>query len=195
MAGRRILIIQGHPDPRPVHYGHALADAYASEARSHGHEVRRVDVATLDFPLLRAMSDWDAPLPAALAPAQEGIRWAEHLVLVFPLWLGTMPALLQGFLEQVLRPGFASVSREGDRTKQRKGLSGKSARLIVTMGMPAFVYRWYYLAHGVKGLERNVLKLCGIEPVRETFIGMVEQGEKRRRRALERVRELGRTGR
>jgi putative NADPH-quinone reductase len=63
------------------------------------------------------------------------------------------------------------------------------------MGMPAFVYRWYYLAHGVKGLERNVLKFCGIKPVRETFIGMVEQGEKRRRRALERVRELGRTGR
>lgn len=195
MTVRRIAVIQGHPDPRAVHYCHALADAYASEAKSGGHEVRRVEVAKHDFPLLRSMADWDAPLPPTLAAAQESIRWADHLVVVFPLWLGTMPALLKAFLEQMLRPGFGYTLKDGGGSGWRKGLSGKSARLIVTMGMPAFVYRWYFLAHGIRGLERSILKFCGIKPVRETFIGMVEHGAGVRRRALERVRALGRAGR
>ena len=193
MSGRKIVVIQGHPDPQRVHYCHALAEAYASAARAAGYEVRRVEPAALDFPLLRSMADWETPLPATLKQAQDNIRWANHLVLIFPLWLGTMPALLKAFLEQVLRPGFG-FTPEGTGAKSRKGLLGKSARLVVTMGMPAFWYRWYFLAHGVRGLERSILKFCGINPVRETFIGMVERGEKFRRRALDRVRALGREG-
>ena len=195
MKGRKIAVVQGHPDPRPVHFCHALADAYAAEARRAGHEVKRVEIAQLDFPLLRCMADWDRPLPATLEDAQAALRWADHLVLVFPLWLGTMPALVKAFLEQVLRPGFGFTRGEGGGEKCRRGLLGKSARVVVTMGMPAFWYRWYFLAHGVKGLERSVLKFCGMAPVRETFIGMVEQGEKARRRALDNLRALGREGR
>ena len=41
------------------------------------------------------------------------------------------------------------------------------------MGMPALVYRWYFRAHSVKSLERNILGLMGIAPVYETLIGMV----------------------
>ena len=69
MAVRRITLIQGHPDPKAVHYCHALAEAYAIAACPEGHELRRVEVARLDFPLLRAKSDWDAPLPATLTTA------------------------------------------------------------------------------------------------------------------------------
>lgn len=50
---RRILIIIGHPDPGPKRLCRALAASYADGARSAGHEVRLVDVATIDFPLLR----------------------------------------------------------------------------------------------------------------------------------------------
>ena len=58
MDTRRILIIQGHPDPAGRHFGHALADAYAEGAMAAGHEVRRIEVALLDFPLLRSQADW-----------------------------------------------------------------------------------------------------------------------------------------
>jgi len=103
---KRILVIQGHPDPAATHFGHALADAYVESARAAGHEVQIVKVAELDFPLLRSKDEWDhGTLPPALQPVQQAIRWAEHLVFFFPLWLGGMPALLKGFLEQVARPG------------------------------------------------------------------------------------------
>lgn len=195
MSARKIAIIQGHPDGGHAHYCHALADRYAQAATAAGHKVKRIEVARLEFPLLRSMADWDGPLPAVLGEAQEAIRWADHLVLIFPLWLGTMPALLKGFLEQVLRPRFGFTPTEGSGAKWKKGLSGKSARLVVTMGMPAFLYRWYFLAHGVKGLERSILKFCGVKPVRETFIGMVEMGEKTRHRGLQKLQRLGREGR
>jgi putative NADPH-quinone reductase len=50
---------------------------------------------------------------------------------------------------------------------------GRSARIVVTMGMPAFVYRWYFRAHGVKNLKRNILRFVGLAPVRDTLLGSV----------------------
>ena len=189
---KRIVVIQGHPDPNVSHFGHALADAYADAASRAGHQVRRVAIAELDFPLLRTKEQWEAgALPTALQPAQQAIGWAEHLVVFFPLWLGGMPALLKGFLEQVARPGFA-LSKPEAGGLPKKLLAGRSARVVVTMGMPALVYRWYFRAHSLKALERNILGFVGIAPIRETLIGSVEGlDENERARWIEKLSRLG----
>ena len=169
---KHILLIQGHPDASQSHLGHALEDAYAQGATRASHEVRRINVATLDFPLLRSQHEWEhGLLPPALDEAQQAIKWAQHIVLFFPLWLWDMPALLKGFLEQVARPGFA-FAREGSNPLLKKELAGRSARVVVTMGMPALIYRWFYRAHSIKSLERNILGFVGIAPVTATLIGM-----------------------
>ena len=193
MSRTRILLIQGHPDPKGRHFGQALAQAYADGAAEAGHMLRRVDVAQLDFPLLRSADDWEhGSLPAVLKPAQEDIAWAQHLVVFFPLWLGDMPALLKAFLEQVARPGFA-FHDDGNGGFGKKGLEGRSARVVVTMGMPALVYRYFFRAHSLKSLERNVLGFVGIAPVHETLIGMVERmPAQERERWLDKLRALGR---
>lgn len=171
---KNILVIQGHPDAATPRLCHALAGAYAEGARAAGHEVRSLDVAALDFPLLRSQHDWEhGELPPGLRQAQDDIRWAQHLVLVFPLWLGDMPALLKGFLEQAMRPGFAFAYGDNRASFAKKGLTSRSARVVVTMGMPALAYRWYFRAHSVKSLERNILGFVGIAPVHETLVGMV----------------------
>jgi putative NADPH-quinone reductase len=115
-------------------------------------------------------------------------------VFLYPLWLGDMPALMKGFLEQLLRPGFA-FSQGTVSDGMRKPLAGKSARVIVTMGMPAAVYRVYFGSHSLKALERNILHFCGIRPVRASVIGSVESmGQARRGVWLARVQRLGRRG-
>ncbi|MBW8832519.1 MAG: NAD(P)H-dependent oxidoreductase [Burkholderiales bacterium] len=192
---RRILIIQGHPDSSCPHYCHALAQAYGDGARDAGHEVRTVDIGKLEFPLLRTKADWDGgQVPAGLEVPQADIGRAEHLAIFFPLWLGGMPAVLKGFLEQVARPGFALSSfREGEMPK--KLLSGRSARVVVTMGMPALVYRWYFRAHSLKALERNILGFVGIAPINETLIGSVEGlSPTERNEWLHKLRLLGKEG-
>ena len=187
--GKRILIIQGHPDHRHRHFGHALAEAYAEGAAAAGHEVRTIEVAALDFPMLRSREEWEGGEPPDdIGRAQDAIAWADHLVILYPLWLGAMPALLKAFLEQVLRPGFASAP-SGSR---KKPLSGKSARIVVTMGMPAFFYRWYFGAHSLKNLERNILRFCGISPVRASLVGAIESPDSAgRERWIARIRALG----
>ena len=191
---RRILVIIGHPDPEPKRLCRALAASYADGARSAGHKVQLIDVATLDFPLLRTMEEFERrPLPVTLEAAVEAIRHAEHIVLVFPLWLGTMPALLKAFLEQVMRPGVAFAYPEaGGGGFARTLLKGRSARIIVTMGMPASFYRFWYLGHGVAGLRRNILNFVGINPVRETLFGMVDGASaETRAKWLAKMRALG----
>ncbi|MEJ7806622.1 MAG: NAD(P)H-dependent oxidoreductase [Telluria sp.] len=171
-AGKNILLIQGHPDTSQDHLCHMLADAYTSGAAEGGHTVRSTEVAQLDFPLLRNQREWEhAEAPVGLRQTQDDIRWAQHLVLVYPLWLGDMPALLKGFLEQVARPGFA-FAHDSHTPLAKKPLAGRSARLIVTMGMPTPMYRFYFRAHSVKTLKRNILRFVGIAPVHETLIGM-----------------------
>jgi putative NADPH-quinone reductase len=189
---RRVLLINGHPQPGAHRLVHTLIDAYAQGANRAGHPVRRVDVAELDFPLLRSQDEWEhGNLPASLQPAQDDIAWAQHIVLFFPLWLGDMPALLKGFLEQVARPGFA-FHRDAENPFGQKALGGRSARLVVTMGMPALVYRWYFRAHSLKSLERNILGFVGIAPVHETLVGLVDRlGEKGVKQWQAKLRKLG----
>ena len=196
IVAKRIVIVQGHPDPGGGRYGHALADAYRQGALEAGHEVELLPVAEFDFPLLRTKKDFDGGNPPeAIRRCQQAIARADHLVIVHPLWLGSMPALLKGFLEQVFRPTFAFEKSDKPGRTGAKLLKGKSARVIVTMGMPALAYRWFYGAHAVKSLERNILAFTGFGPVRRTLIGMVEsRDDSGRKKRLAEVRKLGALG-
>ncbi|MFT5137568.1 MAG: putative NADPH-quinone reductase [Arenicella sp.] len=171
-----ILIIQGHPDPDASHFGHVLAEKYISAAQSANHDLRQLTVAKLSFPLLQKKQDFDHGVPCAdIQRAQEDIVWADHVVVIYPLWMGTMPAILKGFFEQTLRPGFAFNDSQ-PRTKNNKLLGNKSARIFVTMGMPGYVYRWFFKSHSLKNLKRNILSFCGFKPVKHTIIGGVFEG-------------------
>lgn len=191
----KILIIDGHPDREEARFCHALAQAYRSGCESGGHEVRHIKVAEINFPLLRTRQEFDSgQVPADIKQAQDAFHWCNHMLIIYPLWLGTMPALLKGFLEQVFRPGFAF---DRDVKGWPKGnLSGRSARIVVTMGMPGWVYRWIFGAHSLKSLERNVLKFAGIKPIRETIYGMVEAAsDAKRANWLTDMQDLGRKAR
>jgi len=188
----RIVVIDGHPDRNKERFCHALAAAYEEGARQSGHDVRILTIAEMDIPFLRSRDEWlHGALPPQLKEPQDALKWADHLVVIYPLWLGDVPACLKAFLEQIARPGFAFAP--GGRTLTPAALKGKSARVIVTMGMPAFIYRWFFFKHSLTSLKRNVLEFVGIRPVRETIIGTVEQTD--HKKWLDRVRTLGRTAR
>lgn len=193
--GKRILIINGHPDPSPDRFCAALAEAYAAGAEAGGHRVRMIKVGLLDFPMIRARAAFEtAPPPAVIEAAQDDIRWAEHIVIVHPLWLGSAPALLKGFFEQTFRYGFA-IPHPASKGGLQGLLKGRSAQLMVTMGMPAPVYRLAFGGFGVRALERGVLRLAGIGPIRHDYIGMVEGSADARMSWLNQATVLGLTAR
>ena len=170
-----------------------MADAYAEGAAGAGHEVRRIEVAKLEFPLLRTQVDFETgALPPALEKPREDMRWAEHWVFLFPLWHGTMPAFFKGFLEHILRPGFAMEYRK--ERFPRRLLAGHSARIVMTMGMPVLVYRWYFGAFGLRAFGRSMLNFVGVKPVRESLYGLKFADDKKRAGWIEDMRRHGGRG-
>ena len=193
---KRILIIQGHPDSTNEHLCHGLASAYAHGAREAGFTVDTIDVGALDFPILRTGDVWqNEEAPNSLQDAQKKVLKADHLMIIYPLWLGTMPALLKAFLEQVLRPHMvpgdtASLSHLGSLLK------GKSARIIITMGMPALAYRLWFRMHSLKSLQRNILGFVGVGPIFSTLIGLVDNmPQSRADKLMQKMITLGRSAR
>jgi putative NADPH-quinone reductase len=190
---RTVCIVDAHPHAAP-HLGHALADSYAEGAREAGRGVERVTVAELDIPFLRDPADFATPPPPQFVAAQQQVARSGHLVVIYPLWLGTMPALMKAFFEQLVRAEFA-LAPGGTLGWPKKMLKGRSARVVVTMGMPAAAYRIFLGAHGVRGFESAVLGMAGFRPVRETLLGGAGDASDRKRAGwLAKMRDLGRRG-
>lgn len=190
---KKILLIHAHPDAGHGHFGDALAERYARAAGESGQETRTITLSQLDFPLIDSAATWrESEVPPDIKRAQDAIHWCNHMVFFYPLWLGDMPALLKGFLEQVLRPDFAFSEPKGKMPV--KLLKGRSARLVVTMGMPALFYRTFYRAHSVKNFRRNILLFSGIKPVRTSLVGLVEGSDRHRRKWLDKMSRLGGAG-
>jgi putative NADPH-quinone reductase len=163
----------GHPE-RGSFCG-ALAQAYADGARDAGHEVRFLALGDLEFDPIRRTGYGEAPaLEPDLVRAQEDIAWADHLVWAYPNWWGTMPALMKGFIDRVVLPGFAFKYREG-KLLWDKLLKGRSARLLVTMDTPPLWYRWIIGRPGHNQMRKSVLGFCGVRPVRVSQFGVVKR--------------------
>lgn len=185
----RVAIIVGHS--RRGTYCEALGEAYRDGAAAAGHEVALFVTSRMTFdPILHGAYEQVQPLEPDLAAAYAAMLGADHIVIVFPLWLGTLPAILKGFLERVLQPDLIEGNRQG---RFLKPLKGKSVRVVVTMGMPALVYRWWFRAHAVRMLKRNILGFVGARPVRTTILGNVVGVRPEKRRAwLDEMKEMGR---
>jgi len=169
---KNILVISGHPNPES--FCSALSRAYAEGASGSRANVRLIDLSETPFdPHLKYGYRRRTELEPALVEAQEAIRWADHLVFVYPTWWGAMPAILKGFIDRVFLPGFAFKYRNNSPLWD-KLLQGKTARLIVTMDTPSW-YNWLaYRRAGHSVMKRNILQFCGIKPVRITEFAPVK---------------------
>lgn len=188
-ASKRILVILGHPSGDS--FCSALAQAYAAAAREDGHEVRELRLGELDFdPVLHHGYRQVQPLEPPLLSAQEDISWAQHLVLAYPIWWGGAPALLKGFLDRTLLPGFAFKYRPG-KAFPAQLLRGRTAQLLVTMDTPPWYYRWFYHRPGIHQMRKTTLAFCGIKPVKVASYGpLLGSDERRRMRWLAHARAL-----
>ncbi len=189
---KSILVLNGHPDPRPERFCAALAEAYGDAARAAGHAVHRIDLGALDTPLLDAAAAFGDPTSAVFRTVQDEILAGDHLVLVFPLWLGMAPAKTKAALEQIYRAGVGFTVRPRGWTSK---LQGRSARVIVTLSTPGPFFRLVFGGHGLLALEKSVLWLSGFKPIRRSVVGDVEGiGPKGRARWLAKMRVLGARG-
>jgi len=186
---RRILIVLGHPLNDSLCA--ALAETHARAAVAAGHEVRWLRLGELTFdPLLHAGYRSPQPLEPDLLAAQQDLLWAEHLVLAFPVWWGSVPALLKGFLDRVLLPGFA-FRYDGSKAFPEQLLKGRRAQLIVTLDTPPWYFRWIQRMPAINQMTRTTLGFCGIRTTDVLLCGPVLKATPVKREAwLKRARGM-----
>ncbi|MDN4173134.1 NAD(P)H-dependent oxidoreductase [Nocardioides sp. SOB77] len=187
----RTLVIDAHPDDRSLCA--ALAARYADGARAGGAEVELLTLRDLDFDVhLRRGLHADQPVEPDLLRARAALVAADHVVVVAPVWWGSVPALLKGFLDRALERGWAYRYR--DNGLPQGLLAGRSARVVVTTDSPGWWLRALMGDSAVRQLRRSTLRFCGLKPVRATRIGQVHGSSPEQREAwLQQVADLGRT--
>lgn len=166
-----VLIILAHGNPESLTA--SMAESYRQGALSQHANVKLINLNELHFnPILQGGYQSAQSLEPDLSDAQSAILWAQHIVFVYPIWWGAMPALLKGFIDRVFLPGFAFRYRPNSVWWDRL-LSGRSARVISLMDTPPWAFRWVYRMPGHQQIRRTILEFAGIKPVSIQSIGPV----------------------
>ncbi|MBO9731389.1 MAG: NAD(P)H-dependent oxidoreductase [Chitinophaga sp.] len=170
---KKILIIQGNPHPGS--YCSALATTYQQTAGLAGHQAELIHLYDLNFDLslrhgYRQRTEWEPDLHDAWAKIQA----ADHLVWIYPIWWGTAPALLKGFIDRVFLPGKTFKYRSEKSVFWDKLLKHKSARMIVTMDSPAWYDYMMYGRAGIRAMKTATLAFCGLSPVKVTVLDKIK---------------------
>jgi putative NADPH-quinone reductase len=155
VASRRILVANGHPDPRPARFCSAFCGAYEQGARAAGWTVRRLTVGSLAS-IVDSLTD-----SQALEAALEDIQWATQLIVVFPLWMDQMPPVLCDLFEENLARGNLDLGLAGE----------KSVRTVITMEFPALFQRALLQCGICAGGASHAIAVPGFYHMRQDFIG------------------------
>lgn len=189
---KNILLILGHPSSNS--FCHALLKSYQRGAESVGATCETINISELDFDsnLAEGYKKRETmKLEKDLEESQRLITWADHVVLAYPTWWGSLPALTKGFFDRVFLPGFAYKYHKGKNFPE-KLLKGRSIRILVTMDTPKF---WFYLgfwAAQYRMLRQLVFEFVGFNPVRfSTFDFMLKSSDEKREKWLRSVERLG----
>jgi len=187
---KRVLLIFGHPTTDSL--CGALADSYTAAAVNAGHTVRRINLADLSFdPLLRHGYAEPQELEPDLRNAQEQLKWADHVVFVYPMWWGSMPALLKGFIDRTFLPGFAFRYHKRSPLWSRL-LTGRTAELLVTMDTPPLFNKLVNRSPGEKQMKRSVIQFTGMKLSRATSFGKVRgSSDAKRAKWIAKAAKLG----
>jgi len=178
---KNILLLHGHPYQESL--CKALLSAYQKGAESSGVVCKTLIISELNFnPNLSAdYKNREAmPLEEDILHSQQLIQWADHLVMAYPTWWGSMPALTKGFIDRVFLPGFAFKHHKG-KPFPEKLLNGKSIRLLVTMDAPKW---WFYIVYGTAQyhmLRQLVFGYVGFNPVKFSTFGAVRSSTEAQR--------------
>lgn len=172
METKKIVIICGHPDADS--FSGTILDHYQAAAEEAGHEVRRYNLGELHFdPILHKGYKEIQQLEPDLLMLQEAIRECDHLVIAYPNWWCTMPALLKGMFDRIWLPGFA-FNFNKQTNKVEKHMTGKTARVIILSGSHSPLRTWWQFGDYTNEIQYGILDFAGFKTQVSSY-GPVEQ--------------------
>jgi putative NADPH-quinone reductase len=180
----KTILINAHPK-KEHNLSTLFCDTYAQTSTD---EIRKITLNEIDFELNILNGSDRLPLEDELKNIQNLIKESDKIVLFFPLYNGGMPALLKGFFDRIIEPGFGfRYTKSGIPEKL---LKGKKAEVFITMGSPSWYYKWFQHAPVENLLKHNILGLCGIKSKFFYFDKIRKLDESRLNNIKEKVRKI-----
>lgn len=157
------LIIYAHPDTEPRGNGYCILSEVKNALFSANKKYTLVDLYKDNFnPVLRKEEHYVSggkELASEVLSYQKMIADAEKIIIIHPIWWGGMPAILKGFFDRVLTPGFGYKYEQGI---PKKLFSDKKATVFVTSGGPAWYSRAVQEARAQRNMRKDILGFLGI---------------------------------
>jgi NAD(P)H dehydrogenase (quinone) len=164
------LVLNGHPlDPS---FNASLADRYQVTLEEAGISVQRLDIGALTVPDLTTRKPGDAEMTGDVARVWAAMEWADHVVIIHPLWWGGMPAKLKALFDIVLQSG-KSFRYEAKSPLPLGLLKGRSARMIITSDTPGWFMTLAYGNAHFRAMKNQILRFIGLGPVRLSHISVM----------------------
>lgn len=187
---KNILVICGNPDHET--FSGVIADSYQKGAEEKGHQVVRVNLGELNFdPILHKGYKEIQALEPDLLDLQDKFRLADHIVIVYPNWWSTMPALLKGLFDRFWLPGFAFNFNKQTK-KIEKHLLGKTARVIILSGTHTPFMTWWQFGDYTNEIQYGILEFAGIRTAVTSYGPSEKVSERIREKWTKEVERLGR---
>jgi NAD(P)H dehydrogenase (quinone) len=178
----KIYILLGHPDSES--FNGIIQETYAKVAIQNGHEVRTQQIGAMQFdPVLWKGYKVIQELEPDLKTAQENILWCDKWVIIYPIWWGSMPALLKGFFDRALYSGFAYKYHPHGLLWDQL-LKGRSADIVTTCDAPRWWIWWRYRNSDLNSIKRATLEFCGFRPVRTMRIARLRYKDEHQRKKV-----------
>lgn len=189
---KKILVIMGNPDAET--FSGAIATRYEDVAREAGFAVERVNLNDLEFdPILHKGYKEIQELEPDLVDLQEKINWADHIVIVYPNWWCTMPALLKGVFDRMWLPGFAfNFDKQNGELIQR--LKGKTARVFIVAGTHSPFKTWWKFGDYTNEITHGTLGFAGIDTSVTAFGPSGRASDEKINKWMEKVTKLATKG-
>ncbi|MBO9399714.1 NAD(P)H-dependent oxidoreductase [Shimia sp. R9_1] len=169
MTRKRIFILNGHPAKASL--TGAVAQSYATAAKTAGHEVRLTNLHDLEFDPDYGFGGYvnQKPLEADLETLLQDIEWAEHVVVATPMWWGGLPAKLKGVFDRAFLPGRTFDTRNTTKLGLPAPLlTGRTGRVLLLSDTPGWFFRLFYRNALIVQIQQQILEFVGIKPVKVT---------------------------
>lgn len=170
-SSKKIVVINGHPSQ--TSFNHSLVHKYLEAVIQFDVQVELIEIGQLNFdPNLKFGYEKRMGLEYDLLESWKKIINADHLVWIFPVWWGGLPAITKGFIDRLFLPSMA-FSYYNNSNRIRGNLQNKTARIVTTLDQSGLTYKWYFGEPSTRQLKQATLQFCGVKKVKTDYIGSI----------------------
>lgn len=186
-----ILVVYTHPNHESLNYAFLQKTLSGIKANPSQSNVKVLDLYQDNFdPRLTFDKDnrrRDLHIHPETATYREQIKWADHIVFIYPIWWGRAPAMLLGYIDRLFVSDFAYRYENAGDILPDGLLKGKSVTCISTMKGPGIITQLFSGNLHQLSMKKAIFSFVGIKKVKFFEFGLMEHKKGKHQKKLAKI--------